>query len=360
MILSSLETILRKTGRTDLKEALEEAGTEMVFCATEEKFRSAIPADGRGLVVVTDDSFVLKRLKEMDVYDPQNIFSVGAEHIEAVDSILRAARPTVVVGFGGGRVLDVAKMAAFRADVPLISVPTAPTHDGLLSRNCSLIMDGKKVSFVTKYPSKIVIPEHMWRVSGDLEKAGRLDVLSNITALQDVSLAIREQAFTPANERMSMAADAVIRTLSDKSEDSLAEALFLSGLAMHESSRYCSGSEHELEKLLSPALGPRYFHGQLAGGGALLVSLVYKKNASKMPTGLFFDPSALYDELVSTYKEHGLLGYALAPFLENDHGKIAETLRGASGVRPKRYTLWDKIDSKSVPWRDVLKEVSMP
>ncbi|QQG39979.1 MAG: iron-containing alcohol dehydrogenase [Candidatus Aenigmatarchaeota archaeon] len=357
MLSTSLLRILRATGRTSLEGAVRHAGTRFVYCASEERLVETLPRDGSGLAVLTDNSFMLDYLKKLGVYKEERIFSVQTESVETVDTILAMSRPTTVMGFGGGRVLDVAKMVAFRSGAPLVSVPTAPTHDGLLSRNCALI-NGTKKSYPTKYPVKIVIPEYLWKKSGELQKAGRLDVLSDVMALQDVSLAMAESSFVPDNRHMSMAAEAALRVLNEHDEDDLAEALFLSGLAMHDSSRYCSGAEHELEKLLAPFLKNGYFHGQLVGTSTLLTALVYKHNASQMPAGLFFDASTLFDELIELFEERDLLGYVLRPLEENSPEQVAELLKKASAVRPERYTLWNKVPSQKVEWIDMLKEVT--
>lgn len=356
-IAEALDRLLRRTGRTDLKEAVERAGTRLTFCATEERLKTTLPADGTGLAVITNTGQMLSYLKGLGLYRENHIFSVSSERMEAVESVVGIARPTAVLGFGGGRVLDVAKMVAFRARAPLVSVPTAPTHDGLLSRNSALLENGRKTSYPTAYPVQVIIPEYLWMRVGELENAGRLDVLSDITALQDVSLAIEENGFVPENAYMSMATEAVVRVLNEQNVGDLAEGLFLSGLAMHDSSRYCSGAEHELEKLMAPFFDNRYFHGQLIGAATLMSSYVYMSNADKMPTKLFFDPRTLYGELRELFSKRKMLNYALRPLQENDSTTLARVLRDASSVRPERYTLWNKIDSTKVGWKNVIEVV---
>ena len=41
--------------------------------------------------------------------------------------------PDVIIGLGGGRSVDVAKMTAFKLNKPLVSVPTSASHDGISS-----------------------------------------------------------------------------------------------------------------------------------------------------------------------------------------------------------------------------------
>ena len=72
---------------------------------------------------------------------------------------------TKVMAFGGGKTLDVTKMIAFKQKIPLISTPTAPSHDGLIAKNCALKENGIKKSFSTLYPKKIIIPKYLWEKS---------------------------------------------------------------------------------------------------------------------------------------------------------------------------------------------------
>ncbi len=41
--------------------------------------------------------------------------------------------PDFVIGFGGGRSVDIAKMTAFKIRRPFLSVPTSASHDGISS-----------------------------------------------------------------------------------------------------------------------------------------------------------------------------------------------------------------------------------
>ena len=73
--------------------------------------------------------------------DTASSCSVVADHASAasVEEAMRIAGASkdnsidMIVGCGGGRVLDVAKYAAFQAKKPFLSVPTQATHDGICS-----------------------------------------------------------------------------------------------------------------------------------------------------------------------------------------------------------------------------------
>ena len=43
-----------------------------------------------------------------------------------------------LIGVGGGRVIDTAKIVSYNLDLPFISVPTAASHDGIASARASV------------------------------------------------------------------------------------------------------------------------------------------------------------------------------------------------------------------------------
>src|SRR5947209_6732978 len=61
------------------------------------------------------------------------------------------------IGVGGGRSIDVAKCASFNAGVPFVSVPTAASHDGVVSSRASIQKDGEKVSLAAQTPIAVIM-----------------------------------------------------------------------------------------------------------------------------------------------------------------------------------------------------------
>ena len=57
------------------------------------------------------------------------VASATLDQVAAVEVEARQQRPAVVLGVGGGSVIDVAKLAAFRIGAPFVSVPTSASHD---------------------------------------------------------------------------------------------------------------------------------------------------------------------------------------------------------------------------------------
>src|SRR4030043_6310 len=54
-------------------------------------------------------------------------------NVSAVRSIISNEKPAVIIGFGGGKVLDVAKLAAGDTNTRFIAIPTTLSNDGISS-----------------------------------------------------------------------------------------------------------------------------------------------------------------------------------------------------------------------------------
>ncbi|MCK5474491.1 MAG: iron-containing alcohol dehydrogenase [Candidatus Aenigmarchaeota archaeon] len=364
VLIKNIDDILSSYNKKDFdyKKVIKRNNINVRFEKDDGSFKKELPKDDNTLLIITDPGFSGTYLKNLNKYKNAYIWTIEEESITEVEKIITAfPQPSKIMGFGGGRALDVAKMTAFRLEKPLISAPTAPSHDGLIAKNCALKMLGKKKSFSTGYPMQIIVPEHLWASSGDLKRAGAIDIASNVVSLQDVSLSMKQTNFLPDYEHMTYSLLAVRKILEEQTMNSLAEALIMSGLAMDKHSNYCSGSEHEVEKAISASglgnNGPgTYLHGQLAGTGALIAAKIYEMYADRIPDGLFFDKKMLYGEIRRLFHKYDVLQLALKPLIEK-RDVIEKILKNLSAVRPERYTLWNIIDSKEVNWKQVLDEI---
>jgi len=275
----------------------------------------------------------------------KNFYLVRDASLQEVEDIKTKIKGKKVIGFGGGKAIDIAKKVSFDLDLTLFSCPTAPSHDGLVSKNCSLYNKGKKETIPTKYPKKIIIPLHLWKTAGILKKAGICDLFSNFTALQDLSLAeTKGEKFIDFYKKLSFEA---VKPANLKDDKILALRLIISGIAMEKSSCYCSGSEHEVEKLLESKMKGKYLHGQLVGTGLLISAKIYSIFADNF-TDLRFDPKNLFEKIKQKMKENNVYNFALMPL--SDKNFNPEFLKKLSKVRPERYTLWNFIDSEKIDW----------
>ncbi len=243
-----------------------------------------------------------------------------------------------VVGIGGGRTLDVAKYAATRAAVPMVSVATNLAHDGLCSPVASLEHPHGKGSFGVALPLAVVVDlDYVRAAPVRMVRAGIGDAVSNLCAIEDWLLAERERG-----ERVDGLAVAFARTAGESvlhrtdsvpEEDfliALAEALVLSGMAMSVAgtSRPCSGACHEIVHAVDALFPGVSNHGELAGVGALFATFLRK------------DEHRL-EQMAGCLVRHGLprtpadLGLTQAQF--------TSAVVAAPATRPDRYTILEHL-----------------
>jgi glycerol-1-phosphate dehydrogenase [NAD(P)+] len=261
----------------------------------------------------------------------------------ALGSRLRGGSYEAVVGIGGGRTIDATKYAATLAGMPMVSVATNLSHDGICSPTASLEHEKGKASFGVTMPIAMIVDlDYVHAAPERLVRAGIGDVLSNFSAVDDWMLSHREQG-DPV-DRLALtfariAAEALLhqpRSIdSDEFLTVLAEGLVLSGMAMSfaGSSRPASGGDHEILHAIDALFPGTANHGELAGLGA---AFCYHLRA----THLGEDAQRL-DEIVACLDRHGL------PKTPDDIGlteeEFARAVAYAPQTRPGRYTILEHL-----------------
>lgn len=183
----------------------------------------------------------------------------------------------VIIGVGGGKVLDVAKYAGFVGKIPYICVPTTLSNDSLASPVAVLGTEGDaRKTLKCAIPAGIVVDVNviMGAPASHLQ-SGIGDTISKYTALYDWKLdaAHRKERVDDFSYLLS---DMALSSLCYNEEKSLkskefikilTQSLVLGGLAMEiaGNSRPCSGSEH----LFCHSLEENYKEIQISHGMAV-------------------------------------------------------------------------------------------
>lgn len=218
-------------------------------------------------------------------YDPTLVEVSGATmHDVALGELEgRRARPAVVLGVGGGSVIDVAKLAAYRLGVPFISVPTNASHDGITSPRASIKEDQGNASKEANTPWAIVADTEVISLAPyRMLAAGCADAISNSTAVLDWRLAHRlrgEEYSSFAATLAESAADLIIKSAPvirpglEESAWIVVKALIVSGVSMSVAgnSRPASGSEHMFSHTLDQLAPGAAYHGEQVGLGSLMM-----------------------------------------------------------------------------------------
>lgn len=269
-------------------------------------------------------------------YDIQQtvITDANEDNISQVKDLIAESKAKFVLGVGGGRPIDVAKCSSFESNMPFLSIPTAASHDGIVSSRASIMVNGKRKSITAQTPLALVADTKIIASSPyRLLAAGCGDVVANITAVMDWKLAqrLKNEEFSSS---ASMLADITGRFMIDNSdmikpgiEESswyVAKALVSSGVAMSiaGSSRPASGSEHKLSHALDEIAKKPALHGEQCGVGAIMMMYLHGGNWNKIREAL------LNIGAPTNAKRLGV-----------SDDEIIRALTYAHKIRPERYTI---------------------
>ncbi|MDO9537525.1 MAG: NAD(P)-dependent glycerol-1-phosphate dehydrogenase, partial [Thermoplasmata archaeon] len=239
-----------------------------------------------------------------------------------------------LAGIGGGRPIDVAKCASFNVKMPFISVPTAASHDGIVSSRASVLVNGVKESLEAQTPLAVfadteIIAKSPFR----LLAAGCGDIISNKTAVLDWKLASKlrnEEYSSYAGTLSEITADMLIKNadqIKPGLEDSawqVVKALVSSGVAMSiaGTSRPASGSEHKFSHALDRIAKKPALHGEQCGIGAIMMMSLHDGKWE-----------SIRDALKTIGAPTGIQN------LEITREEVIQALVKAHEIKPERYTI---------------------
>ncbi|WP_049901519.1 NAD(P)-dependent glycerol-1-phosphate dehydrogenase [Halococcus agarilyticus] len=207
--------------------------------------------------------------------------------VERVIETAEAEEAGFLVGVGGGKPIDIAKMASDSLSMGFVSVPTAASHDGIVSGRGSVPEGDTRHSVAAEPPLAVIadteiIADAPW----ELTTAGCADIISNYTAVRDWRLANRLQnveysEYAGALSRMTAEmlvdnADSIKQGL-EESAWVVVKALVSSGVAMSiaDSSRPASGAEHLFSHQLDRIAPGAALHGHQVGVGSILTEYLH-------------------------------------------------------------------------------------
>jgi glycerol-1-phosphate dehydrogenase [NAD(P)+] len=262
--------------------------------------------------------------------------SADVKNVERVERT--SAGASCIVGVGGGKSVDVGKLAAFRLHLPFYSVPTSASHDGISSPFASLKGLDRPYSVMAKPPVGIladilVISSAPKR----LLASGCGDLVSKLTAVKDWQLGHRVNGEYYGGYSASLAlmsAEVVlgrsraIGRFDRQSVRDLVEALISTGVAagIAGSSRPCSGSEHLFSHYLDRLAPDSGLHGEKCGIGTIMMAKLHRADWRRVRRAL---------KNVGAPVEASQIGV--------EDSKVVESLMMASSIRPDRFTILSKV-----------------
>jgi glycerol-1-phosphate dehydrogenase [NAD(P)+] len=238
------------------------------------------------------DTQLLTRLKEAvrsgdaEILGETPVSSVSFEEATELFHSL-PSHADVVIGFGGGKALDVAKYLSFLLRLPYLSIPTSLSNDGFCSPQSSMTVRDRRRSLPSAMPFGVVLdtsvclsaPKVLWY-------SGVGDLVSKFTAIRDWKLAFHATQ-TPVDDFATLLSDASIYEFLSRPEQDLegmkllGSALLLNGISMSicGSSRPASGSEHLISHALDGLSQRPRLHGLQVGVATYLMSILQGMNS---------------------------------------------------------------------------------
>lgn len=254
--------------------------------------------------------------------------------LEEVTAKVKQSKATLVLGVGGGKDIDLAKLASARASVQFMSIPTAASHDGIASPYASIKGGSKPYSIRGQAPIAILADIGVLAQSPyQLLAAGCGDIVAKYTAVKDWQLAHKlknEYYGDYAAELALMSAELVSKNSKDitlrklEGVRTVIEALISCGVAMSiaGSSRPCSGAEHLFSHALDIVAGETSLHGERTGVGAVLCAYLQGSN---------------WESIRDFLREIG--APSTARELKVSPSEVVKALVIAHTLRPERYTI---------------------
>ena len=221
--------------------------------------------------------------------DPE-VVTVEKARFETVEAVAEAAGNDdigYVVGVGGGKPIDIAKMASDHCDKGFVSVPTAASHDGIVSGRSSIPEGDTRHSVAADPPLAVVADTGVLaNAPWELTTAGCADIISNYTAVMDWRLANRLQdveyseyaaALSEMTAEILVDNASMVRPGLEESAWVVTKALMSSGVAMSiaGSSRPASGAEHLFSHQLDRLAPNAALHGHQVGVGSIMTAYLH-------------------------------------------------------------------------------------
>ena len=257
--------------------------------------------------------------------------------IQQIEQNVGKSKSELIVGVGGGRSVDIAKIIGFNLDLPFVSIPTSASHDGIASPFVS-IKGNKPHSVIATAPLGVFVDvDIIKKAPKKLLASGCGDLMAKITAVRDWQLGrdkTGEYYGRYSADLALMSAKILMEHSSRFSKKGLdvrevVEALISAGVAscIAGSSRPCSGAEHLFSHAvdkLEPGIG---LHGEKCGIGAIMIAKLQGQDWKK---------------IVKTLKSVGAPTTAKEIGLKSE--VLAKALTIAQSLRPERYTILKEVN----------------
>lgn len=297
----------------------------------------------KNILIVTGSSFskkISERIKLKNIIGYEIIIDNSFEEVDRISKISIDNHIDLIIGVGGGKVLDVIKRVSYVNKIDHISIPTIISNDGLISPISVLKnKSGLTESIGSTMPIGVIIDINIISNSPiEYIQSAAGDILSNMSATNDWLYAqnVKSEKIDDISFQLSrMAAHSSIyfNHVDVYSKDfikMIVQGQLNSGIAMELSgtSRPCSGSEHLLSHAIDfLKLSNNKLHGFQVG--VLSLFSLYLQNE--------------LDDEVLTYANKIQLPHTIDSICTTDKETLLLIFLTSRKMRPGRITILDKF-----------------
>ncbi|MHA3964016.1 MAG: iron-containing alcohol dehydrogenase [Candidatus Thorarchaeota archaeon SMTZ1-45] len=255
----------------------------------------------------------------------------------------------IVLGFGGGSSLDVAKLISRDTGISWISVPTAASHDGIASEVASVSHNGYKYSEKCKAPLAVIADTSIIsKAPPRLKLAGLGDIICKTSSLAEWKLAYEANDEPFNDEVYTIVKKALDSVLVDDSLETLISAEIDAGRAMSifGSSRPCSGTEHAISHALDRVCAE--LHGlQVAFATPICLHYLLETGCTEFKPGY-----------VLNFMSEREMPVTLSEMNINEE-QFIESIHHGLGImeRRKRYSVLKHLDVDDTSLRSVMRDL---
>jgi glycerol-1-phosphate dehydrogenase [NAD(P)+] len=279
--------------------------------------------------------------------DVIEVQEANLDEVRKVEEFAKKHESNVILGVGGGKAIDAAKFSAFELNKKFVSIPTAPSHDGITSPFAAIKGLGKPISMKAKEPTAIIADiDVLSSAPSRLINAGIGDTVGKIVAVRDWRLAAKLRGeyygdYTASlallSARHALNCTKIINKDLKYGVRLLVEALISSGVAMGMagSTRPASGSEHLFAHAVEMLYPEGPLHGELVGVGTIMMAYIHGIKWKEIRKALIRIGAPV------TAKQLGV-----------PNEIIIKALTIAHTIRPERYTI---LGDRGLTWASAEK-----
>ena len=287
-------------------------------------------------------------------YEKEVVYASTYDEAERIYNRCHGKDFEAVIGFGGGKVLDVAKYVGYKTGIHVISVPTSASNDGIASPFSSLKGGTHPYSVKVKPPRGVIVDlSVIMKAPKRFILSGLGDLLGKFTSIRDWKLAwiekneyYGEYASKLAYEsaKHAMISTKGIELLKYVSVRNLMEALISAGVAggIAGSSRPLSGSEHLVSHALDVIAPEKGTHGEKVALSTVFIAYLYGINWRKIKSKI------QEASLPSSFSQIGI-----------KREEVVDAVLMAPSLRPERYTILHKLNLTKDTINNILDEINI-